>query len=155
MNNREYTVHYLRGLSRARHSIERRQEQLEELQREVIGAKAIRYDKENIDQSPSNSVEDSLVRYLDHAREIEGYINYYVELKNRLMEQIEDLAEQCEKNGDTYSQVLYKIYVEEKKGALVARELGYTRRQMERYHRRALMEFYECFLKVSQDVNVS
>ena len=151
MTDRDYAEWYLGGLARAKYGLERRQEQLDELYREVIGVKAIRYDKELIDQTPVNTTEEKMAKYLDAARKMEGYIESYIQTKDRLLEQIDEMSNMCEKNGTKYSQMLYKVYAEEKNMSIVSREMSYSEQHAYRIKGEALDKFYELFMSNMKD----
>lgn len=146
---------YLEQLGGIMANLERRQEQLEELRRECFDAKAIRYDKDIIQNSGKNMVEERMIQYLDKAREIEGVMAYYFEQKDKLIGQIEELAEGTDKNGENYASLLYKRYVERKRFEQIAKEMDYSHEWIRHMHKDALKAFWRLHLRETQDSTFS
>jgi hypothetical protein len=147
---------YLKQLGTIMDNLERRQEQLEELRLECCSARAIRYDMDMVQSSGENMVEARILRYLDKSQEIEGIIAYYLEQKNKLIGQIEELAEdQGDKANANYAKLLYKRYVERKKFEMIAREMDYDFGYVRRMHGKALRAFWRMHLRESQEVTFS
>ena len=143
---------YLEQLGGIMDNLERRQEQLEELRRECFDAKAVRYDRDIVQNSGKNVTEERMIRYLDKAREIEGVMAYYFQQKDKLIGQIEELAEDAEnKNGDNYASLLYKRYVERKRFEQIAKEMDYSHEWVRHMHKSALKAFWRMHLRETQN----
>ena len=68
-------------------------------------------------------------------------IDKYVDLKNRIVEQIESMEDE-----NTYN-ILFSRYIEKKSFELIAIEMDYSWRQIIRLHGKALRQFEEKFGK--------
>ena len=68
-------------------------------------------------------------------------VDKYVDLKNRIVEQIESMEDE-----NTYN-ILFSRYIEKKSIELIAIEMDYSWRQIIRLHGKALRQFEEKFGK--------
>ena len=74
-------------------------------------------------------------------KKLDETIDKYVDLKNRIVEQIESMEDE-----NTYN-ILFSRYIEKKSFELIAIEMDYSWRQIIRLHGKALRQFEEKFGK--------
>ena len=111
-------------------------DRIEEIREEMSSPKAIRYDKDMIQSSPSG---DIIVNYMiklekEEARLTrlrEEYLEKRIEISQRILDVTPGL----------YSDILYMRYLEEKSLAVISEELNYSYEWTCRLHGRALIEF--------------
>lgn len=127
---------YLSQAATLKRRIKQIEDRIEELRTEASSPKAIRYDKDMIQSSPSG---DALANYmirLDHEeRKLiqlkERYLDIHEEIRNRILLVRPDL----------YSDVLYMRYLEGKSLVDISEELLYSYIYVCKLHGRALLEF--------------
>ena len=127
---------YLSQAATLKRRIKQIEDRIEELRTEASSPKAIRYDKDMIQSSPSG---DALAKYmirLDHEeRKLiqlkERYLDIHEEIRNRILLVRPDL----------YSDVLYMRYLEGKSLVDISEELLYSYIYVCKLHGRALLEF--------------
>lgn len=127
---------YLSKAAVLRRRIKQVETRIEEIRAEVSSPKAIRYDKDMIQSSPSG---DALANYmirLDHEeRKLihlkEQYLDIHEEIRNRILLVRPDL----------YADVLYMRYLEGKSLVDISEELLYSYIYVCKLHGRALLEF--------------
>jgi DNA-directed RNA polymerase specialized sigma subunit len=127
---------YLSQAATLKRRIKQIEDRIEELRTEASSPKAIRYDKDMIQSSPSG---DALANYmirLDHEerkliRMKEQYLDIHEEIRNRILLVRPDL----------YADVLYMRYLEGKSLVDIAEELLYSYIYVCKLHGRALLEF--------------
>lgn len=127
---------YLSQAATLKRRIKQIEDRIEELRTEASSPKAIRYDKDMIQSSPSG---DALANYmirLDHEerkliRLKEQYLDIHEEIRNRILLVRPDL----------YADVLYMRYLEGKSLVDIAEELLYSYIYVCKLHGRALLEF--------------
>ena len=127
---------YLSQAATLKRRIKQIEDRIEELRTEASSPKAIRYDKDMIQSSPSG---DALANYmitLDHEerkliRLKEQYLDIHEEIRNRILLVRPDL----------YADVLYMRYLEGKSLVDISEELSYSYIYACKLHGRALLEF--------------
>lgn len=127
---------YLSQAATLKRRIKQIEDRIEELRTEASSPKAIRYDKDMIQSSPSG---DALANYmirLDHEerkliRLKEQYLDIHEEIRNRILLVRPDL----------YADVLYMRYLEGKSLVDISEELLYSYIYVCKLHGRALLEF--------------
>ena len=134
MTTPENPKEYLRQLHRLELCIEQRQEELNRL-RELIGSHAIDYG-ERVQTSPSaDSIPDEVIRRADLEADISRKIERFLQLKHKIINEIQLL------DNAVYVNILYKRYVEYKTLEEIAVEMNYSYRQIKRLHGLALLDF--------------
>lgn len=131
---------YLSQAATLKRRIKQIEDRIEELRTEASSPKAIRYDKDMIQSSPSGDALANYVIRLDAEEQKlirlkEQYLDMYEEIRQRLIAV----------NPDIYSDVLYMRYLEEKPLAKIAEELSYSYEWTCRLHGRALLAFSRTF----------
>lgn len=131
---------YLSQAATLKRRIGQLENRIEELRTEVSSPKAIRYDKDMIQSSPSGDALANYVIRLDTEEQKlirlkEQYLDMYEEIRQRLIAV----------NPDIYSDVLYMRYLEEKPLTKIAEELSYSYEWTCRLHGRALLAFSRTF----------
>lgn len=131
---------YLSKAAVLRRRIKQVETRIEEIRTEVSSPKAIRYDKDMIQSSPSGDALANYVIRLDAEEQKlirlkEQYLDMYEEIRQRLIAV----------NPDIYSDVLYMRYLEEKPLTKIAEELSYSYEWTCRLHGRALLAFSRTF----------
>lgn len=131
---------YLSKAAVLRRRIKQVETRIEEIRTEVASPKAIRYDKDMIQSSPSGDALANYVIRLDAEEQKlirlkEQYLDMYEEIRQRLIAV----------NPDIYSDVLYMRYLEEKPLTKIAEELSYSYEWTCRLHGRALLAFSRTF----------
>lgn len=125
---------YLRQLHRLELCIEQRQEELNRL-RELIGSHAIDYG-ERVQTSPSaDSIPNEVIRRAELEADISRKIERFLQLKHKIINEIQSL------DNAVYVNILYKRYVEYKSLEEIAVEMNYSYRQVLRLHGMALQGF--------------
>lgn len=127
---------YLSQAATLKRRIKQIEDRIEELRTEASSPKAIRYDKDMIQSSPSG---DALANYmirLDHEeRKLiqlkERYLDIHEEIRHRILLVRPDL----------YADVLYMRYLEGKSLVDISEELLYSYIYVCKLHGRALLEF--------------
>lgn len=135
---------YLRQIELLDCKISQRIRESEKLHSVITGG-VIAYDKDKVQSSPRNTVEDRLCRYNDMQNEIEQMIDEMVELRHTIIGEIHDL--EAGKNTAVYVKLLYKRYVDCKPLYRVAQELNYDYDWIRTLHGRALVRFESQYLK--------
>lgn len=114
--------------------------QKEELHKEIYEAAtdvgAIKYDKEFVQVGKSHDrIERLTIKYLELEKQIfEKKLKFQI-LKNRIVDEIQELSD------ERYINVLYKRYVEYKRYEKIAEEMNYSFDYVKELHKCALEEF--------------
>lgn len=132
---------YLRQIYFLYVKIRQRQEQLDELKAAASGFRAIDYSADKIQSTPSDRMAEVVGRYADLEAELQRMIDQYVERKNAIISQIEQLED------SRHVEVLYARYVGFKPLGAIAEEMGYEYKYLCRLHGMALKAFGSRFLK--------
>lgn len=98
------TKDYLMQLQTLDAKIQQKVEEAASLRSAVLG-RGMRIDDVRVQTSPKNSQEDTITGYLDLEAKIDDMIDHYVAEKNRIIDQIHELAD------PRYIRILYDHYV--------------------------------------------
>lgn len=130
--------------------------QCESLERKIMllrtkaeGLRAITYDKDKVQVSPTNTIEEAVVELTNLEDRYRHLIVAYSEAISTRIEQIQSLPD------SRHSEVLMLRYIEEEPNAPggrmtfddIAEEMHYSRIQIVRLHGQALQAFEERYLK--------
>lgn len=127
---------YLLQVSVLNVKIDQKQMQYEELLQTATSTGAIRYDKERVQTSLSGDSTSSIVcKYIDLQKEINADIDHYVDVKNRIINEIHALSD------IKFIKLLYMRYIEEKRLEQIAVELNYSYQYVRELHGYALNAF--------------
>lgn len=134
MTSLENPKEYLRQLHRLELCIEQRQEELNRL-RELIGSHAVDYG-ERVQTSPSaDSIPNEVIRRAELEADISRKIERFLQLKHKIINEIQSL------DNAVYVNILYKRYVEYKSLDEIAEKMNYSYVHMKRLHGYALQKF--------------
>ena len=118
----------------------------------AAGVQAIRYDKDKVQSSTSNKIEDNMIRVSEATeelnrsiRELENSINQYKRIRRRITTQIELMG--AGEGNILYSEVLYRRYVLYMSFEQIAVDMGYSYQHILRIHGLALKKFQEMYLE--------
>lgn len=111
-------------------------ERLEDMKNGALGIRAMRYDTEKVQSSPSDRLCADVVRIEELNEKINSEIDGFVDAKNKVIEQIQGL------NKPVHAQVLFKVYVQFKSLKEAASEVGLSYGTTLIKHSEALREFY-------------
>lgn len=106
--------------------------QLEELRETITSIKGIDYSKDKIQTSPSNALENSVIRLIELEEEIAEDINTLVSKRQSARERINEI-------GGVYGVILEMRYLENKGFQEIAYRLSYSLVHIHRLHRVALI----------------
>lgn len=127
---------YLSQAAVLKRRIKQIEERIEELRAEVSSPKAIRYDKDMVQSSPTG---DALATYVGRLEQEQTEL---LRLKTEYLERREEIRRRLVNvNPDLYSDILYMRYLEQKSLGQIADELSYSYEWICRLHGRALQEF--------------
>ena len=127
---------YLQQIKVLDTKIKQKEEQIEYLKEAAGGAGAIRYDKEKIQVSMTDSkLEQMVIEYMQLEQEVQEQKLHLEKVRGVIIGQIHDLCD------DRYINVLFKRYVEVKSYELIAVEMNYSFDYVKELHRDALEDF--------------
>lgn len=131
---------YLSQAAVLKRRIKQLEDRIEEIRTEVASPKAIRYDKDMIQSSPSGDALANYIIRLDKEEKKlislkERYLDLYEEIRQRLILVAPGI----------YSDVLYMRYLEGKSLVTISEELSYSYEWTCRLHGRALQAFSRKF----------
>lgn len=127
---------YLQQIKVLETKIKQKEEQIEYLKEGASGAGAIRYDKDKVQTSMTDSKLESLViQYMTLEQEVQEQILHLEQVRHRIIGEIQEL------HDDRYINVLFKRYVEIKSYELIAVEMNYSFDYVKELHRDALEDF--------------
>ena len=128
---------YLKRLQFLDIKINQKVKELNDLRMMSRSVKSTDYSKERVQATLSNaaSFESSVLRINELESVIDSEIDYFVDLKHTIINQIQSLDNQC------YVEILYKRYIEYKRLELVAVEMKYSYARIRHLHGHALKEF--------------
>lgn len=130
------TQRYLQQIKILDTKIKQKEEQYLEVYNAAISVGAIQYDKEPIQGTKTHDRTERLVcKYLDLEEQItEQKFEFHV-LKNKIVDEIQELSD------DRFINVLYKRYVEYKSYEEIAKEMHYSFDYIKELHRYSLKAF--------------
>lgn len=127
---------YLSQAAVLKRRIKQLEDRIEEIRSEVSSPKAIRYDKDMIQSSPTS---DAFANYVIRLEKEESKL---IKLKEQYLETYEDIRVRLiSVNPDIYSDLLFMRYLEQKTLVQIAEELNYSYEWTCRLHGRALLAF--------------
>ena len=127
---------YLSQAAVLKRRIKQLEDRVEEIRSEASSPKAIRYDKDMIQSSPTS---DALANYVIRLEKEESKL---IKLKEQYLETYEDIRVRLiSVNPDIYSDLLFMRYLEQKTLVQIADELNYSYEWTCRLHGRALLAF--------------
>ena len=127
---------YLSQAAVLKRRIKQLEDRIEEIRSEVSSPKAIRYDKDMIQSSPTS---DAFANYVIRIEKEESKL---IKLKEQYLETYEDIRVRLiSVNPDIYSDLLFMRYLEQKTLVQIAEELNYSYEWTCRLHGRALLAF--------------
>lgn len=133
---------YLMQIQKLNVLIDQRLKEQEEL-RYFDGVAGIDYAKDKVQTSPKGEAPyvRAIERIIDLDKEIDALIDEYVDLKNKIIGEIQTLSK------SVYIQILYKKYVEFKRLEVIAVEMNYSYDYIKHQHGYALQEFGRKYLQ--------
>ena len=137
MKDLERVKSYLRQIKILDTKINRRMEQLSEIKSLATRVTSVITPDRVQTSGPGNNLENAMVRYLDIENEVKKTIDEYVETKNRIIKEIEQLSD------DRFISVLSMRYLDYLPWEDIADELYMSERQVFRIHGKALIAFSE------------
>ena len=127
---------YLSQAAALKRRIKQVEDRIAEIRSEVSSPKAIRYDKDMIQSSPTA---DALASYMIKLEKEESKL---LKLKEQYIETYEEIRVRLiSVNPDIYSDLLYMRYLEQKTLVQIAEELNYSYEWTCRLHGRAHLAF--------------
>ena len=128
---------YLKKIRLLDIKINQKVKELDELRTMSQAVRGIDYSKECVQTSLSSGAnfEKSVIRISELERLLDREIDYFVDLKHKIINQIQSL------DNRNYAEILYKRYIEFKKLELIAVEMGYSYNRIKHLHGYALKEF--------------
>ncbi len=134
---------YLQKLKILDAKINQKQMQVNELRMLATSTKGMRTDEEKAHACVSgDTLSNMVVKYISLENDINKDIEKFINKKNNIINQIQDL------DDARYIQVLYKRYIEFKSLELIAVEMGYSYDSIRHIHGHALWVFEAKYLKV-------
>lgn len=132
---------YLQGIRDLEMQIRQRQQQISFLKEKAAAAQAIRYDKDIVKTSVSDSkLENDIVTYADLEKDVEKAKMMLETRRNKIIGEIHELEDA------RYIQILFKRYVEYKRYERISFEMDYSFDYVKELHRDALKAFETKFL---------
>ena len=127
---------YLQQIKILDTKIKQKENQYFEIYNAATNAGAIRYDKELIQTTRiGDRTEKLVIKYLKLEEEISEQKLKFHEIKNRIINEIQELSD------DRYINVLYKRYVEYKNYEVISKEMRYSFDYVKELHRYSLQAF--------------
>ena len=127
---------YLSQAAALKRRIKQVEDRIEEIRTELSSPKAIRYDKDMVQSSPTS---DAFANYVIKLEKEESKL---LKLKEQYIETFEEIRVRLiSVNPDIYSDLLYMRYLEQKTLVQIADELNYSYEWTCRLHGRALLAF--------------
>lgn len=131
---------YLQQLKLLDVKINQKMKQADDLRQMAQATGALDYSRDRVQTSVSGDpISNTVIRYLSLEEEIDRQIDQFVDLKNQIINQIQELKD------INYVQVLFKRYVEYKGLEVIAIEMGYTYPYVRALHGHALQEFEKTY----------
>ena len=139
---------YLQQLQRLDIMIDQRIQEKADLQARLLGTGGVDYSRERVQTGSLGNAayEAKVIRMIDLETEIDGLIDQYVDLKHRIIGEIQGM-----KKTD-HIKLLYMKYVENRKLEQIADEMSYTYQYIREMHRAALKEFAHAYTNLQKHV---
>ena len=126
---------YLQKIQKYRQVMEMYSDRIEELYNEAAGLKAIVYDKDRVQVSVTNQMEEVFAQ-ID--AEVQKYVKARMRYEREVRKRIDQIAGL---DNDLYARVLTLRYVDGKRWEEIACIIGYSFRHVTRIHGQALHAF--------------
>lgn len=131
---------YLEQLQTIDTKIDQKLEQLAAMKQDACSSGGIDYSKVRVQTSPSgDQIGDAVTRYVTFDEEINADIDRFVDAKNRIIKEIQNL------NVDNYIKVLFKVYVQYKSIKNASTEMKMSYQYVRTLHKKALEMFGETY----------
>jgi hypothetical protein len=121
--------------------IETNLECLEQLKNRIYSIGGVSYDDTKVSSSGNKDFTDLVAKVSDLESEINVLTDFYVDLKNKITVEINQLS------NNTYSLLLLKRYVLNKSLYEIAREMNYSYGAVRNMHGQALEEFKKMYFE--------
>lgn len=133
------TKEYLNQISRLNRMINNKLVEIQQLRDLALGISSISTG-ERVQSTPDfDKIGSKMAKIDELEKNLDETIDKYVDLKNRIIGQIESMEDEI-----TYN-ILFSRYIEKKQFELIAIEMEYSWRQIIRLHGKALKQFEEKF----------
>lgn len=133
------TKEYLNQISRLNRMINNKLVEIQQLRDLALGISSISTG-ERVQSTPDfDKIGSKMAKIDELEKNLDETIDKYVDLKNRIIGQIESMEDEI-----TYN-ILFSRYIEKKQFELIAIDMGYSWRQIIRLHGNALKQFEEKF----------
>lgn len=130
---------YLNQISRLNRMINNKLVEIQQLRDLALGISSISTG-ERVQSTPDfDKIGSKMAKIDELEKNLDETIDKYVDLKNRIIGQIESMEDEI-----TYN-ILFSRYIEKKQFELIAIEMEYSWRQIIRLHGKALKQFEEKF----------
>lgn len=127
---------YLKQVLLLEEKINQKQMQYKELLRTATLTEAVRYDKEKVQTSLTNdSMSNVVIRYIELQEEINHDIDNFIDIKNKVITEIQALS------NAKFVNLLFMRYIQGKKLDEIATSLNYSYQYARELHSRALKAF--------------
>lgn len=127
---------YLKQVLLLEEKINQKQMQYKELLRTATLTEAVRYDKEKVQTSLTNdSMSNVVIRYIELQEEINHDIDNFIDVKNKVITEIQALS------NTKFVNLLFMRYIQGKKLDEIATSLNYSYQYARELHSRALKAF--------------
>jgi len=138
---------YLSQIKFIEQNINQRQQEIQMLYLAVSGVSAIRYDKDHIQTSAENHVENTLIRIEQIEDDIRRQVEVLAAFKHIIINQLQSM----DINNQDMSNVLFERYINLNNRRFrswyeISNSMGFTERHIRRLHKQALIIFFDSFL---------
>lgn len=115
--------------------IQQKSGELERIRNEASGIRAMAYDSDRVQSSPTDRMPDLVIRCIEIEKEIQEDIERNIEFRHQIIYQIQGMPDL------KHVQLLYKKYVELKTNPVIAGEMDMAEDTVRKIHTKALQEF--------------
>ena len=115
-------------------------ERLEEMKHSALGMRAIRYDTDKVQVSPSDKLCADTARIIDFDEYINREIDRFTDQKERVIQQIQGMS------NANHVKLLFKVYVQYKTLKQAAAEMKISYSYSVELHKKALQTFETIYL---------
>lgn len=137
---------YLSEIHRLKRMAERLERKTQMLRHRAEGLKGITYDKDKVQTSPANAIEEAVTELVDLETKLAEVYQHYAETARIRTKQILDM------DNAQYAELLYLRYVDDGRNGKgntlddVAEEMNYSAQHIRRLHGQALQAFGNLYL---------
>lgn len=128
-------MEYLNQLKNISVIIKQMEKEKMELESRLYTISAINTERQKVKSSHGNKPYSLVDKYIDKKTEVEKVIVEYIDIRNCIINQIQNL------DNFKHIDILYKRYVEFKKFYNIADEMGYSNSSVMNIHSKAIKEF--------------